>query len=216
MPTINKYCRDLDKVLDDWLGIHWTFHPRPLHDVAYTTPDLAVSLATTYGLSMRDLDSVYRIGIGRKLGEADSLVYDDRSVERPEMDEELGVLCPSGILSFYEDVLYRKSRDVHVLAASYHFQTAPQNGRHPLYVRFEFDPLVADPPRDFVAKPIFHYHFSNYDLFHKQCHFPAGHFAVPDGYPLDHEGPQESFRPPTVLNLESFLHLLAGAGVLGR
>ena len=215
MPTINQYCRALERVLADQLGVRWTIPPRPIHGAAVTAPDSVDFLTYTYGLSLRDLDNVYRIGIGRKLSENDSLIYDDLSVERPKVDEELGgILCPLGILSFYEDVFYQRGRDTNILTASYHFQTAPQNGRHPLYVRFEFDPLVANPPRDFAAKPIFHYHFSNYRLFHKSCHFPAGHFEVPNHYPFNHRETQQFFRPPDVLTLETFLQLLVSAGLI--
>jgi hypothetical protein len=217
MVNINQYRSELERVLADQLGVRWTIPLRPIREVAVTAPDSLVFLTDTYGLSPRDLDNVYRIGVGRKLSENDSLVYDDLSVEQPSVNEELGgILCPSGILSFYEDVLYPRGGDTNILTASYHFQTAPQNDRHPLYVRFEFDPLVANPPRDFVAKPIFHYYFSNYHLFHKGCHFPAGHFEVPNHYPFNHQEPQQLFRPPDVLTLETFLQLLVSAGLVTK
>jgi len=217
MPKINQYCRALEGVLSHWLGIRWRIDPRPIHEVAVTAPDFLDFLADTYDLSPRDLDDVYRIGIGRKLREADSQVYNDTSIDRPGVNETLGgILCPLGIISFYEDVFYRKGMDVSILTASYHFQTAPQNSRHPLYVRFEFDPLVENPPRDFAAKPIFHYHFSNYHQFHKRCHFPAGHFEVPDRCPFAREESQQHFVPPPVPRLESFLRLLVSAKLIAK
>jgi len=218
MATINQYRSRLEKVLNDQLGVCWTIPLRPIRGAAVTAPDSLDFLTSTYGLSLRDLDNVYRIGIGRKLRENDSLIYDDLPVEQPEVDQELGgILCPSGILSFYEDVFYQRGRDISILAASYHFQTAPQNSRHPLYVRFEFDPLVANPPHDFITKPIFHYHFSNYDLFHKHCHFPAGHFEVPNRHHFNYEELEQIFSspsPPSVPNLETFLQLLISAGLI--
>jgi len=216
MPNINQHCRALERVLADQLGVRWTIPPRPIREAVLTAPDFLGFLANTYGLSLGDLDNnVFRIGIGRKLSENASLIYDDLSVEQPEVNQELGgILCPSGILSFYEDVFYQRGRDINILAASYHFQTAPQNSRHPLYVRFEFDPLVANSPHDFITKPIFHYHFSNYDLFHKHCHFPAGHFEVPNRYPFNHAELEQIFSPPSIPNLETFLQLLISAGLI--
>jgi hypothetical protein len=218
MPNINQYCIALCDLLADQLNVHQPIHPRPLGGVLVTNPDYAEALIATYGLSQPELyDCVFRIGVGRKLSKDDSDIYDEYGdlIERPTVDER-GILCPQGILMFYEDVLYRKGRDVRILVASYHFQTAPQNDRHPLYVRFEFDPLIENPPRDFATKPIFHYHFSNYHQFHKRCHFPAGHFEVSDRYPFARKESQQHFAPPPVPKLESFLRLLAGAGLIKK
>jgi hypothetical protein len=211
MPTLQQYRSKLEKVLYDQLGIRYTLPLPTIHEVA-VTPDFRDSLIATYGLSLGDLDRVHRVGIGRKLREADSRIYDDMTFERPVVDEERGgILCPLGILNFSEYVLYLRSRDVNILAASYHFQTLSQDSRRPLYVRFEFDPLITDPP-----KPVFHYHFSNYHLFHKHCHFPAGYFKVPDFYPFAHQDQRRNLMVPTVLDLESFLKLLISAGLVTK
>ena len=218
MPNINQYCQAIERVLANQLGIRSRISRHPIHKVIVTNPDYAEFLIATYGLSQRELyECIFRIGVGRKLSESDSEVYDTYGdlIERPTVDE-CGILCPKGILMFYEDVLYQPGRNINILAASYHFQTAPRDGRYPLYVRFEFDPLVATPPRNFVAKPIFHYHFSDYHLFHKSCHFPAGHFEVFDCYPFVHEDPQRHFRPPNIPDLESFIQLLIDAGLITK
>jgi hypothetical protein len=212
--NINQYTQELDGVLSNYLSINtYHFPALPLYPLLTTNPVYATALTATYGLSITELrESVYRIGIGSKLSEIDSDIFEQYEglIDKPEVGD-LGILCPKGILTFYEDVLYRRSRDVRLLAASYHFQTAPQTAKHPLYVRFEFDPILPGP-----AKPVFHYHFSNYDWFHKSCHFPAGHFEVSNRYPFSNEKIRQIFIPPAAPNLESFVQLLLDAGLIAR
>lgn len=211
MANLNQYCSRIERILKDNLGINLTL-PRPKVSFA-TTPDFSRNLIDTYGLSKRELDSVYRIGLGRKISEIDSEIYNEMFIDEITIHEELGILCPLGILTFYEDLFYKPGSDVKILAASYHFQTAPQNNNRPLYVRFEFDPIMTD-YRDFIAKPIFHYHFSNYDSFHKHCHFPAGHFSMPNAYPSEHVEVQKHFQSHNAPDLQNFLKLLIDAELI--
>jgi hypothetical protein len=217
MANINQYCRELENVLKEQVGIRVTIKPIPIRQIIVTNPDYINFLIQTYGLSQAQLDSdVFRIGIGRKLSKDDSDIYNEVGdlIEKPEIDES-GILCPLGILMFFEDVLYEKGGDVQILATSYHFQTAPPTDYHPLYVRFEFDPIVTTgAARDFNKKPIFHYHFSNYELAHTQCHFPAGHFELPNHYPFNTEELSLHFRPPVAPNLKSFISLLNNANLI--
>lgn len=217
MSTLNQYRTQLESALYRWLNINLTISPRPMHEITVTTPNLLDSLMETYGLSYSDLQYTYRLGVGRKLSMDDSFVFQDMTIEKPKVAEAYGgIICPLGILSFYEDIFYQKKGggDVKILAASYHFQTAPQNENHPLYIRFEFDPFVTNPPRNFEEKPIFHYHFSNYDLFHKHCHFSAGHFNLSDSFPFHHADPQQYFKLRDAPSLESFLKLLDSAELI--
>ncbi len=223
MPNVGQYRDRLTAVLHNYLGPQvGPVRIREIAEVVRTTPNYIEDLKKTYGLSSIEVyESVFRVGLGKKVGRDDSGFYgDDGELDGIEIlplyDEERNVIvCPRGIFVFYEDVFYRRGRDgVQLLAASYHFQTAYQIGPHPLYARFEFDPLSVAPqdaaanPRDFDAKPVFHYHFSNYDLFHKHCHFPAGYFTVPYAYPSQDRDVEEHFRPRDAPGLATFLELL--------
>lgn len=210
MSVIQQHRAKLEYALLKYLGIRTTIIAMPIVQVLATSPDYKKFLVDTYGLSVTKLDSeVFRYSIGNhNLSSKHSDIYDTSGdlIRKPKVSE-YGIICQQGILTFYEDVYC--SRDIYILAASYHFQTAPQEGRNPLYTRFEFDPLVS-PRRNYTEKPIFHYHFSNYKVFHKRCHFPAGHFKVEDPahHPFDDEKLKNNFTPPNIPKLSDFLALL--------
>jgi len=221
MSIIQQYQTRLTKVLTSSLSInendiHGRLGPRSIRSITVTNPNYLDFLNQTYSFTSKQFDSVYRFGIGHKLSKSDSYdIYDEFEglIERPEIDE-CGILCPRGILTFYEDVLC-ESRKAYILAASYHFQTMPLSDPGPLYIRFEFDPLATS-NRDFERKSVFHYHFSNYDLFEK-CHFPAGCFEVENFYIFSDPESKKYFSDiPDTINLERFLHLLIEAKLIGE
>lgn len=222
----NPYPRQaqLEQILREHIGATIQVPARSIREVTRTTPNYIDALITTFGLSQGDLDSrVFRIGLGQKLSERDSDIYDDIDEDdlRQRVDQHLGIVFPRGMLVFHEDIFCSQRDEPRILAASYHFQTRPWvDDQRPLYVRFEFDPLMTpdyvtgDARRDFVRKPIFHYHFSNYALFHKDAHFPAGVFAVPSQRQPDHREVQAQLQKQHELGLREFLVLLKRAGLI--
>jgi hypothetical protein len=224
MLNINQHSTQLVQQLGSYVPSyrHTLLTPRPIEDVIEAPPIYRVALAQTYGLSSREVrERVYRIGIGTKLNERDSDIYEEFGLEEfndPQLMDQ-GIVFRTGILAFYQDIHYAHRGSVQVLAASYHFQTPRQTtlalNDRPLYARFEFDPLeMPDTPRDFIQKPIFHYHFSNYETFHQGCHFPAGHFNADNFYTIQDTSAQRHFVPPPVPDLGRFLDLLSNAGLL--
>lgn len=220
MPKLDEYCHRLGQVLRDRFGLSpHTPPPRPisLRQFSTTIPNYVDGLCRTFNLSRRAaFEDVYRIGYGNKLTCDDSewLMEVAGSLSGAVVDER-GILCPSGIFVFYHDVLSPRRQDVQLLAASYHFQTGVQAGGTPLYVRFEFDPAG---PRDaaggFRTKPVFHYHFSNYNVFPEGCHFPGGVFDVPDCGPICDENVNQHLQSATTIDLDRFLSILIEAGLI--
>jgi hypothetical protein len=205
MAKFNQYIIRLNSYINEKLRIRYNLYAKPINDIMGTVGYLEDSLLKTYGLSRRDFENIYRIGIGRKLSLEDSNIFEEIEIDEIVIDENLGIICPTGIISFYEDIFCPKGGEVALLASSYHFQTSGRAMGKPLYLRFEFDPLIM-PNRDYNKKPIFHYHFSNYDYF-EHHHFPAGHFQVENHYALNKPA-SDYFAPNNAVNLESFLQTL--------
>jgi hypothetical protein len=228
MSTLNQYLQLLGNLLRRYLSLspsETQISPKLLGLSSTVTQTYLDSLAKTYSLSIPEMrDSVYRVGVGKKLSKDDTAAVIDSYGDlrdRPFRDDDYGIILPRGILVFYEDILYRKGQSINVLATSYHFQYDPSEEGNPLYFRFEFDPLqefdasTSSPIRDFKRKPIFHYHFSNYAILHKHCHFPAGIFDLEKCLSFsDPKVEVEISNHPQIPNLETFLSLLKETKVI--